>query len=152
MNTLCVAITSSSSSIHGTTASELPSRGRSAPAADAVGHATTQTHDASAASTRFILTPVGRLAPRRSAPHGADCRPSGCDQPWNFVRLAPMGSSAPRAVRKTVTVVFADVVESTPLGERLDPELLRHVMGRWHAAMRAVLERHGGTVEEFVGD
>ena len=32
--------------------------------------------------------------------------------------------------RKTVTVVFADIVESTPLGERLDPEALRGVIDR----------------------
>jgi predicted ATPase/class 3 adenylate cyclase len=60
--------------------------------------------------------------------------------------------AAPRAVRKTVTVLFCDMVESTPLGERLDPESLRRVLGRWHKAMRTALERHGGTVEKFVGD
>jgi class 3 adenylate cyclase/tetratricopeptide (TPR) repeat protein len=58
----------------------------------------------------------------------------------------------PRAVRKVVTVLFCDLVESTPLGERLDPESLRRVMARWHEGMRTVLERHGGTVEKFVGD
>lgn len=59
--------------------------------------------------------------------------------------------TVPRAVRKTVTVVFSDVVDSTRLGE-LDPESAQRVMARWHAAMRAVLERYGGTVEKFVGD
>jgi predicted ATPase/class 3 adenylate cyclase len=60
--------------------------------------------------------------------------------------------AAPRAVRKTVTIVFCDMVDSTPLGERLDPETLRRVLARWHESMRTVLERHGGTVEKFVGD
>jgi class 3 adenylate cyclase/tetratricopeptide (TPR) repeat protein len=60
--------------------------------------------------------------------------------------------AAPRAVRKTVTVLFCDMVDSTPLGERLDPESLRRVLGRWHQSMRTALERHGGTVEKFVGD
>lgn len=55
-------------------------------------------------------------------------------------------------VRKTVTLVFCDVVDSTPLGERLDPEALRGVWSRYHESARAVLERHGGTVEKFVGD
>ncbi len=54
--------------------------------------------------------------------------------------------------RKTVTVVFSDVVGSTALGERLDPELVRSVMGRYFDEMRTVLERHGGTVEKFIGD
>jgi predicted ATPase/class 3 adenylate cyclase len=59
---------------------------------------------------------------------------------------------APRTVRKTVTVLFCDMVDSTPLGERLDPESLRRVQVRWHESMRMALERHGGTVEKFVGD
>lgn len=54
--------------------------------------------------------------------------------------------------RKTVTVVFADVVGSTALGEQLDPEALRRVMGRYFERMRLVLERHGGVVEKFIGD
>jgi class 3 adenylate cyclase len=57
-----------------------------------------------------------------------------------------------REVRKTVTVVFSDVVGSTAVGERLDPESLRRVMSRYFDAMSAVLERHGATVEKFIGD
>ena len=57
-----------------------------------------------------------------------------------------------REVRKTVTVVFSDVSGSTALGERLDAEAVRGVMERYFAEMRAVLERHGGTVEKFIGD
>jgi class 3 adenylate cyclase/tetratricopeptide (TPR) repeat protein len=54
--------------------------------------------------------------------------------------------------RRTVTVVFADVADSTPLGERLDPESVRRVMSRFFEQMSEVLERHGGTVEKFIGD
>ena len=68
-----------------------------------------------------------------------------CAQP-----LAPV--EAAREARKVVTVVFADVTGSTGLGERLDPESLRAILGRWFDAMRDVLERHGGTVEKFIGD
>jgi class 3 adenylate cyclase/tetratricopeptide (TPR) repeat protein len=57
-----------------------------------------------------------------------------------------------REARKVVTVVFSDLAGSTSLGERLDPESLSRVMARWFAAMRAVLERHGGTVQKFIGD
>jgi class 3 adenylate cyclase/tetratricopeptide (TPR) repeat protein len=54
--------------------------------------------------------------------------------------------------RRIVSVLFCDVVGSTPLGERLDPEALREVMGRYYGEVRAALERHGGTVEKFIGD
>jgi class 3 adenylate cyclase/tetratricopeptide (TPR) repeat protein len=57
-----------------------------------------------------------------------------------------------REVRKTVTVVFCDVAESTSLGERLDAESLRRVMGRYFDVVSGALERHGGTVEKFIGD
>src|SRR6478609_742981 len=57
-----------------------------------------------------------------------------------------------REARKVVTVVFADITGSTGLGERLDPETLRSIMGRWFDAMQAVLERHDGSVEKFIGD
>jgi class 3 adenylate cyclase/predicted ATPase len=56
------------------------------------------------------------------------------------------------AARKTVSVLFCDLADSTALGERLDPEPLRELMGRWYDEMRTAVERHGGTVEKFVGD
>jgi class 3 adenylate cyclase len=55
-------------------------------------------------------------------------------------------------VRKTVSVLFSDICESTSLAERLDPESLRQVMTRYFDEMRAALEHHGGTVEKFIGD
>ncbi|TML45537.1 MAG: zinc-ribbon domain-containing protein [Actinobacteria bacterium] len=64
---------------------------------------------------------------------------------------APLAAEAPVGVRKTVTVVFCDLVGSTALGEATDPEVLRELMGRYHAELRSILERHGGTVEKFVG-
>ena len=59
--------------------------------------------------------------------------------------------SAAREVRKTVTVVFCDLVHSTGLAEG-DPEAYRRVQWRYFEAMRAVVEGHGGTVEKFIGD
>ena len=62
------------------------------------------------------------------------------------------GAAATREVRRTVSVVFCDVVGSTAIGERLDPEELREVMSRYFAVARDALERHGETVEKFIGD
>ena len=57
-----------------------------------------------------------------------------------------------REVRKTVTVLFCDLTGSTAMGERLDPEAVRATMRRYYEESRHVLERHGGTVEKFIGD
>jgi class 3 adenylate cyclase len=54
--------------------------------------------------------------------------------------------------RKVVTVLFCDLVGSTALGESTDPEALRARMRRYFEDLRAILERHGGSVEKFVGD
>ncbi|MFL5942828.1 MAG: AAA family ATPase [Gaiellaceae bacterium] len=58
----------------------------------------------------------------------------------------------PREERKIVTVLFCDVVGSTELGERLDPESVRRVLARFFETVRDVVERHGGSVEKFIGD
>ena len=51
-----------------------------------------------------------------------------------------------------MTVLFCDLTGSTAIGERTDPEALRVLMNRYYETARVVLERHGGTVEKFVGD
>ena len=66
---------------------------------------------------------------------------------------APLSETAPaREARKVVTVLFCDVSGSTALGERIDPESLRRVMSRYFETAKAIVERHGGTVEKFIGD
>ena len=55
-------------------------------------------------------------------------------------------------VRKTVTVVFCDLKGSTELGDRLDSEALREVLALYFSAMKPALERHGGTIEKYIGD
>src|SRR6188472_1779738 len=65
----------------------------------------------------------------------------------------PVAQAVPRPdVRKLVTILFADVAGSTALGERLDPEAVRTLMGERFRRMRAIIEHHGGTVEKFIGD
>src|SRR6476646_3881691 len=63
-------------------------------------------------------------------------------------------SAGPAAseVRKTVTVLFADIVSSTSRGEQTDPESTRRLLARYFDTMRRVIERHEGTVEKFIGD
>jgi class 3 adenylate cyclase/tetratricopeptide (TPR) repeat protein len=59
---------------------------------------------------------------------------------------------AHRETRKTVTVIFADPKPSTVDGSAPDPGALRDVMSRYFAGMQRALERHGATVEKFIGD
>ena len=71
------------------------------------------------------------------------------------LELAEAPSGGPPAAeerRKTVTVLFADIVDSTTLGAMLDPEVLRAIMRRYFDTVRTMVERHGGTVEKFIGD
>jgi class 3 adenylate cyclase/tetratricopeptide (TPR) repeat protein len=66
---------------------------------------------------------------------------------------APLpGRAPPRQTRKVVTVLFCDVVGSTALGERLDPEVVRDVMQRYYTAMCVAVERRGGVVGPLLGD
>jgi len=85
------------------------------------------------------------------------CTNCGRESPDDFAFCpacaAPLRPADPAEhIRKTVTVLFCDVTGSTSIGERLDPESLRQVMARYFDAMRTALERHGGTVEKFIGD
>jgi class 3 adenylate cyclase/ketosteroid isomerase-like protein len=70
------------------------------------------------------------------------------------VGAAPVADPAttPAAVRKTVTVLFADLSGSTGFGERNDAEIARQVLARYHALLQDVIEAHAGTVAKFMGD
>src|SRR6266508_736279 len=57
-----------------------------------------------------------------------------------------------REQRKTVTVLFCDIAGSTALGESTDPEALRALLARYFERMKGIVERHGGSVEKFIGD
>ena len=85
------------------------------------------------------------------------CERCGTDSQDQF-RFCPacgaplLKQTAPRQTRKVVTAFFCDVSGSTALGEQLDPEVLRGVMSRYFEEIRAIIERHGGRVEKFIGD
>ena len=54
--------------------------------------------------------------------------------------------------RRLVTILFADVVGSTALGEELDPEDVRALLGRLFSIATESIEQHGGRLEKFIGD
>ena len=82
----------------------------------------------------------------------ADSSPPGPDGSREQATSSPAAPAASAGTRKTVTIVFADLVGSTALQERLDPESTRRFMESYYDAMRAAVESHGGTVTQFLGD
>ncbi|MGB2953501.1 MAG: adenylate/guanylate cyclase domain-containing protein, partial [Gaiellaceae bacterium] len=86
------------------------------------------------------------------------CPECGQENPDGFRLCGMCGASlaaeAPpaREERKVVTVLFADLVGFTARAEQLDPEDVRALLSPYYTRLRAELERHGGTVEKFIGD
>jgi class 3 adenylate cyclase/tetratricopeptide (TPR) repeat protein len=60
--------------------------------------------------------------------------------------------ATPRRERKVVTVLFCDLVGFTSQAESMDPEDVEALLRPYHTRVREELERHGGTVEKFIGD
>ncbi|HEY0755122.1 MAG TPA: adenylate/guanylate cyclase domain-containing protein [Ktedonobacteraceae bacterium] len=54
--------------------------------------------------------------------------------------------------RRVVTIMFADIIGSTPLADRLDPEDMRAILAGYFNLMAEQIRRHGGTVEKYIGD
>ncbi|MCI0429261.1 MAG: AAA family ATPase [Rhodospirillales bacterium] len=73
-------------------------------------------------------------------------------------RVLGSGPATPEArnpaldVRKTVTILFIDIVDSSRLSLTLDPEALRNLLARYFDELSAVIRRHGGVVERYIGD
>ena len=86
------------------------------------------------------------------------CPACGQENPDGFRLCGMCGASlvaeAPpaREERKVVTILFTDLVGSTATAERLDPEDVRKILSPYYARLREEIERHGGTVEKFIGD
>src|SRR6476661_2120368 len=86
------------------------------------------------------------------------CSSCGQENPDGFRLCGMCGASlvaeAPpaREERKVVTILFTDLVGSTATAERLDPEDVRKILSPYYARLREEIERHGGTVEKFIGD
>jgi class 3 adenylate cyclase/tetratricopeptide (TPR) repeat protein len=64
----------------------------------------------------------------------------------------PLEEQSSERFRRVVTILFSDVVDSTGLGERLDPETLNQVLTDYFEGVKPVVERHGGTLAKFIGD
>ena len=85
-----------------------------------------------------------------------NCPVCGQENPVGFKFCGACGAelaAAPaREERKVITVLFADLVGFTSRAEKLDPEDVRALLSPYYTRLRHELERHGGTVEKFIGD
>jgi class 3 adenylate cyclase/predicted ATPase len=68
------------------------------------------------------------------------------------IAAAPAAAPSSEAERRQLTVMFCDLVGSTAIATRLDPEDLRAVIGAYHRCVAAVIERAGGFVAKYMGD
>jgi class 3 adenylate cyclase/tetratricopeptide (TPR) repeat protein len=84
--------------------------------------------------------------------HGNPADHRFCGACGALLTAEPAGARREAGSRKVVTIVFADLVGSTALHERLDAESVRHVMDRYYRALRAAVESHRGTVVKLLGD
>jgi class 3 adenylate cyclase len=62
------------------------------------------------------------------------------------------GGKTPEAERRQLTVMFCDLVGSTELSTRLDPEDLRTVIGSYHKCVAGTIDRFDGFVAKYMGD
>ena len=64
----------------------------------------------------------------------------------------PIASEGGASERRLVSVLFTDLVGFTSLAEDRDPEAVRDLLTRYFDTATEVIQRHGGTVEKFIGD
>src|SRR2546423_11202539 len=100
------------------------------------------------------LRPAHRFCPNCGAPVSPATAPSPPGSPatprGTGLQVSP--GTAVHEDRRLVSVLFADLSGSTPLGERLDPEDLRRILGAFFAALARPIQRYEGTVEKYMGD
>ncbi len=76
----------------------------------------------------------------------------GCGTALLDDATAPKPTTQPLSERRLVSVLFADLVGFTTLSEHRDPEQVRELLSAYFDRCRELIERHGGTVEKFIGD
>lgn len=90
-------------------------------------------------------TPMGILCPHCAHRNSRDAKECvGCGR--------SLLSAAPKAERRHLTVLFADIAGSTTLAERLDPEDLRELYARYQLVCTQALQRYEGHLAQYLGD
>jgi class 3 adenylate cyclase/predicted ATPase len=94
-----------------------------------------------------------KSAPETAAPSPPSAQKSvpGEDQPPPAETRSPQ-PTVPEAERRQLTVMFCDLVDSTALAAKLDPEDLREIVRSYQEASAEVIERYEGYIAQYLGD
>ncbi|HEX5039183.1 MAG TPA: adenylate/guanylate cyclase domain-containing protein, partial [Candidatus Limnocylindria bacterium] len=95
--------------------------------------------------------PTCRQPVRAGARFCRNCGTSLTDEAPTQATSEPQRATAANE-RRLVSVLFADLVGFTSLAEDRDPESTRDLLTKYFDAARDAIERHGGTIEKFIGD
>src|SRR6266498_964598 len=104
------------------------------------------------------LSATAKFCPECARPTAESATPPpqfgspGAYTPKHLAEKILMSRSALEGERKQVTVLFCDIVESTRLAERLDPEAMHELMDSTLRLMAEAIHRYEGTVNQFLGD
>ena len=93
------------------------------------------------------------VSPRTASPAPQPgAQPGASDAPRTPILPAPAAPPSPDAERRQLTVLFCDLVDSTVLASRLDPEDLRAVVRAYQATCAEVIQRFDGHIAQYLGD
>src|SRR6516225_9082888 len=114
------------------------------------------------AAARRFCAECGAPLPLPCQACGFDNEPTakfcgGCGKPLSEAAASdpvsvPGASRPDGAERRQLTVMFCDLVGSTALASRLDPEDLREVIGAYHQCIAETIERYDGFIARYMGD
>src|SRR5262247_842466 len=97
--------------------------------------------------------PVAEAVRVRGMPSDQPAKPKVLPEPKAIAMTGPPPERKPaQEVRKTVTFLFADIVDSSRLSLTLDAEALQNLLARYFGEMSSIIQRHGGSVERYAGD
>src|ERR1700737_5520403 len=97
---------------------------------------------------REIGVPLGARLKLLKAIAAPGARTSATDPPVDVAPTRPIDA----VERRHVTVMFSDLVGSTALSARMDPEDLREVISVYHKCAAEIVRRFGGFVSQYLGD
>src|SRR5262249_19585548 len=102
--------------------------------------------------TMLVWTGAAEAPPLSTPLEPMHLSPTPADHSPRAASIPPATPRSADAERRQLTVMFCDLVESTALSSRLDPEDLREVVRAYQTACEEVIQRYGGHIAQYLGD